>query len=143
MKQLSTHSTHLVFWDVFKSFLLFILFLINLFKWRIITLQYCNGFANYQHELATGKHVSFHPEPPSHLPPDPIHLGCLRAPALGALLYALNFHWSSILHMAIYMFQYYSLTLSHPHFLPLSPKVCSLHLHLPCFPTCRIVISSF
>ena len=81
--------------------------------------------------------------PPSQLPPHSILLGCLRAPALGVLLHALNFHWSSILHMAMYMFQYYSLTLSHPHLLPLSPKVCSLHLHLPCFPTWRIVISSF
>ena len=31
-----------------------------------------------------------HPEPLSHLPPHPIPLGCPRAPALGALLHALN-----------------------------------------------------
>ena len=40
----------------------------------------------------------------------------------------------SILHMVIYMFQCYSLKSSHPHLLPLSPKVCSLHLCLPLLP---------
>ena len=46
-----------------------------------------------------------HPEPPSNLPPHPIPLGYPRAWALGALLHALNSHWSSILHMVMYMFQ--------------------------------------
>ena len=39
-------------------------------------------FAIHQHELATGIHVS----PASHLPPDPVPLGCPRALAWGALL---------------------------------------------------------
>ena len=43
-----------------------------------------------------GAHVSHHPETLSHLPPHPIPMGCPRAPALGALLHALNLHWSSI-----------------------------------------------
>ena len=87
-------------------------------------------FAMHQHESATGIHVfpATHPEPPSLLPPHPIPLGCPRALALGALLHASNLHWSSILHMVIYMFQCYSLKSSHPHLLPLSPKVCSLCL---------------
>ena len=42
---------------------------------------------------------------PSHLPSHPVPLGCPRAPALGALLQALNLHWPSTLHMVIYMFQ--------------------------------------
>ena len=63
----------------------------------------------HQHETAMGVHVSHHPEPPSHLAPYPIPLGCPRAPALGALLRASNLHWSSILHMVIYIFQCYSL----------------------------------
>ena len=69
-----------------------------------------------------------HPEPPFHLPPHPILLGCPRAPALSALSHASNLDWWSVSHMIIYMFQWYSLKSSHPRLLPQSPKVCSLHL---------------
>ena len=40
---------------------------INLFNWRLITLQYCTGFAIHQHESSTGVHMS--PLPP----PSPYH----------------------------------------------------------------------
>ena len=60
-------------------------------------------------------------------PPSSIPLDYLRAPALSALLHASNLHWSSILHMIIYMFQCYSLKSSHPCLLPHSPKVCLIH----------------
>ena len=83
------------------------------------------------------------PEPLSYLPPHPIPLGCPQAPALGALLHASNLHWSSILHVVMYMLQGYSLKSSHPHLLPLSPKVCSFHLCLLCCPTCRIIGTVF
>ena len=69
-----------------------------------------------------------------HLPPHQISLGCSRALALGALLCARPCTDHSVLHMVIYMFQCYSLKSSHPHLLPLSPKVCSLHLCLPLLP---------
>ena len=44
-----------------------------------------------------------HPEHPSHLPSHHIPLGCLRGPALGALLHTSDLHWSSILYMVMYM----------------------------------------
>ena len=65
--------------------------------------------------------------PPSQLSLLSSPLGCPRAPALSVLLHASNLHWSSVLHMVIYMFECYSLT-SHPCLLPYSPKVCSLYL---------------
>ena len=77
-----------------------------------------------------------HPECPFLLP---IALGCPRAPTLGAPLHASSLHWSSILHMVMYMFKCYSLKLCHPRLLPLSPKVCSSHLCLLCCPACRII----
>ena len=50
-----------------------------------------------------------HPEPPFHLPPHPIHPGRIKSITVGALLHTPNTHWLSILHMAVYMFQRYSL----------------------------------
>ena len=79
-------------------------------------------FAIHQHESLMGAHVYPHPESPSHFPPHLIPLSCPRAPALSALLHALNVHWLSVLHMVIYMFQCYSLKLSHPSFLYIVQK---------------------
>ena len=110
------------------------------FDWRISTLQYCDGSLSYIN--MNWPQVCMcppHPSPPSHLPPHHIPLGCPRAPALGPLLHASNLHWSFYLHMVIYMFQCYFLKTSHPWLIPLSPKVCSLHLCLLCCPACRSV----
>ena len=72
----------------------------------------------HSHESAMGVHVSPILNPPPHTIPQ----GGPRAPALSALFHASNLDWSSILHMATYMFQCYSLKSSHPGFLPQSPK---------------------
>ena len=92
----------------------------------------------HQHELAIGILVSL---PPLH----PIPPGCHRAPALGALAlpHTSNSHWLSILHMVTYMFQCCSLKSSHRLLLPLSPKVCPLHLCLLCCPACSIISTIF
>ena len=100
-------------------------------------------FAIHQPELAQVYICPPHPEAPSHLPPHLIPPGCFRAPALVALLHALNLHWSSVLHMVTHMFQCYSPTSSHPGLLPQSPKVCLLSLCLFCCLIHRVVITIF
>ena len=101
-------------------------------------------FAIHRHESATGAHMSANPEPRTHLPPYPISLGCPRALTdFGCSAPCIELAWSSILHMVIYMFQWYSPKLSHFHLLPQSPKVCSLHLCLFCCLVYRIVITIF
>ena len=124
-------------------------------------------FGIHRFESAMGAHVSPHPEPPpTSLPTQSLGLSLstgFECPAscieLGLLIYftygnihvsmlfsqiiLLNLDWSSILHMVIYMFQCYSLKLSHPCLLPQSPKVCSLHLFLFCCLAYRIVVTIF
>ena len=92
------------------------------FSWRLITLQFCGGFCHTLTESAMGVHVSLHPQPPSHLPPHPIHLDYPSAPALSVLFHALNLDWPSISHMVICMFKCCSIKSSHPSLLPQSPK---------------------
>ena len=96
------------------------------FNWRLITLQYCIGFAIHQHVSATGIHVF----PILNLPPYPILLDHPSASALSTLSHASNLDWQSVSHIIIYMFQCYSLKSSHPHLLPQSTKDCSIHLCL-------------
>ena len=107
----------------------------------IITLQYWDGFCHTSTWI--GHRYTCVPLILNPLPPHPIPLGCPRALALGALLHASNLHWSSILHMVIYMFQCYSLKSSHPRLFPQNPKVCSLLMCLFCCPACRIVLTVF
>ena len=117
---------------------------LNLFNWRIITLQHCDGFC-YTSTWINHRHTCV---PPSILKPLPrlcplIPPGCHRAPALGALCHTSNSHWLSTLHMVMYIFKCYSLKSSHPLVLPLSPKGCSLLLCLLCYPARRIVGTIF
>ena len=100
------------------------------FNWRLITLQYCGGFCHTLTWISHGCTCAPHPEPHSHLPPHRIPQGHARAPALSTLSDASNLDWRYVSHMVIYMFQCYSVKSSHPLLLPLSPKVCSLHLCL-------------
>ena len=100
------------------------------------------ALATHQHKSATGAHVVpriLNPPSTSLLIP----LVCPRVPASSALLHASNLHWSSVLHMVIYMFQCYSLISSHPCLLAHCPIVCSLYLCLFCCPAFRIIITIF
>ena len=142
---LNSHVLRNIFKKIFTSIFLFIIFKNYLFiligRWFLYNIVV--AFAIHWHESATGVHVSAQPEPPSHMPPHPTSLGLSRAPALSALLHALNLPWSSALHMVIYMFQCSSLKSSHPRLLPQSPKVCSLHLCLFCCLTYSIIVTVF
>ena len=120
--------------------------LIIYFNWRLIILQYCGGFFHISIWISHG-HTCV---PPSWTPlPSLWGWGgerapaCPRAPALSALLHAWNLHWSSILHMVIYMFQCYSVKSSYPRLLPHSPKVSSLHLCLFCCLPHRVFVTVF
>ena len=107
-----------------------VIFFSNSFNWRLITLQYCDGFCHTFTWISHGCTFVPHSEPPSHLPPHPIPQGHPSLPALSTLSHASNLYWRSFSHMIIYMFQCYSLKSSHPLLLPQSSKVCSIHLCL-------------
>ena len=126
-----------VFSHAFKSKYFLILILICILIWGELLYNIVVVLAIHWHESATGMLN------PSPLPPHPIPLRCSRALALGALIHASNLHWSSVLHVVIYMFQCYSPKSSHHHLLPQSPKVCSLHLCLFCCLPHRVIITIF
>ena len=65
---------------VFFLILFFIYLLFN-FNWRLITLQYCGGFCHTFTWISHGCTCVPHPDPPSHLPPHPIPRGHPSAPA--------------------------------------------------------------
>ena len=67
---LAPKYNHLAFWYISFIFFPFLL-KINLFNWRLITLQYCNGFAIHWHESAMDAHVFPILSPPPTLLPNP------------------------------------------------------------------------
>ena len=96
------------------------------FNWRLITSQYCIGFAIHQHESTRYTRVP-HPEPPSLLPPCTIPLGRLSAPAPRIQYHASNLDWRFVSYMILYMFQCHSPKSSHLLSLPQSPKDWSIN----------------
>ena len=114
------------------------------FNWRLITLQYCIGFAIHQHESTMGVHefLILKP-PPTFLPPHTISLGHPSAPAPSILYPALNLDWWFISYMILYMFQCHSPKSAHPLPLPQRPKDCSIRLCLFCCLTCRVIVTIF
>ena len=119
------------------------LFFFIYFNWRLITLQYCIGFAIHQHESTTGIHVFPILNPPSHLLPCTIPLGHPSAPAPSIQYHALNLDWQFVSYMILYMFQCRSPKSSSPLPLPQSPKDCSIHLCLFCYLTYRVLLLFF
>ena len=106
-------------------------------------LQYCISFAMHWHESATGVHELpiLNPPPTSHL------ISSLwiipRAPAPSILYPVSNIDPHFISYLIVYMFQCHSPKLSHPHPLPQSLKVRSIHLCLFCCLVYRVIITIF
>ena len=130
------NSSHSVDLFIFKYTFIY-------FNWRLITLQYCIGFAIHQHESAKGIHVFPILKPPTLLPPCIIPLGHLSAPAPSIQYHASNLDWWVISYMILYMFQCHSPKSSHPRPLPQSPKDCSIPLCLFCCLTYRVIVTIF
>ena len=135
-----------VFVCVCLTFIYF--FNINLFNWRLITLQYCIGFAIHNPPQVYTCSPSW---TPSHLPPCTIPLGHPSAPAPSILYPASNLDWRFISYMILYMFQCYFSKSSHPLPLPQSSKdfytsvslllsrIQGYHYHLSKFHICVLV----
>ena len=91
------------------------------FNWRLITLQYCIGFAILNMNPPQVNMCS--PSGTPHLlPPHTIPLGRLSAPAPSIQYHASNLDWRFISYMILYMFQCHSPKSSYPLPLPQSPK---------------------
>ena len=114
------------------------------FNWRLITLQYCIGFAIHPHESATGIHVfPILNSAPTSLP----------VPSLWVIPVH-QLQASCILHQTwtgdSFLIWYYTcfsailpLPPSHPLPLPQGPKDCSIHLCLFCCLAYRVIITIF
>ena len=113
---------------IFLFFFFFWWFIQPLFilLFNFLTLQYCIGFAIYQHESTTGIHVFpiLNP-PPSSIPVPSLWVVPVHQPQASSIV-----HWTwagDSFHMILYMFQWHSPKSSHPLPLPQSPKDCSIH----------------
>ena len=126
----------------YGSFIPSFIYAFTYFNWRIITLQYCDGFCHTSTWISHGcTRVPPTLSPlPSSSPPHPSRLsqstsfGCPASCIKLALV--IYFTYGNI-HVLMLFSQIILLLL------PLSPKVCSLHPCLLCRPACRIGITIF
>ena len=113
------------------------------FNWRLITLQYCIGFAIHQHESTKSVHVFpiLNP-PPTSLPVPSLWVIPVHQPQASCILHQ-TWDWRFISYMILYLFQCHSPKSSHPLPLPQSPKDCSIHLCLFCCLAYRVIVNIF
>ena len=112
----------------------------QLYFFFFLTLQYCIGFAIYQHESTTGIYVF----PILNPPPSPYHpsgssqctsprhpVSCIKPGLATRFIY-------DIIHVSVPFPRS-----SHPLPLPQSPKDCSIHQCLFCCPVYRVIVTIF
>ena len=108
------------------------------FNWRKTALQCCDGFCctpmPISHSCTYIPSLLSLPLLPSSYPSRPS-----QRTRLGSLCYVAASHQLSILHMGVYIYQWYSLHLSHSLLPSLCPQVSSLYLHLQSFPANRFI----
>ena len=141
----SFHNCFLLFRGIVPKLLRqhILLFFFHFISWRLITLKYCSGFLPYIDMnqpwiyMCSPSRSPLPPPSPSHPSgssqcTSPEHLSC--ASSLG---------WRSVSPVIVYLFHCCSLRSSHPHLLPQSLKVCSVHLCLFFCPAYRVIITIF
>ena len=112
------------------------------FNLRLITLQYCIGFAIHQHESATGIHVFpiLNP-PPTFLPIPSLWVIPVHQPQTSCILHRT---WTGDSFLIWYYTCFNAILPNHPPFpLPQNPKDCSIHLCLFCCLPYRVIITIF
>ena len=121
----------------FMSVSLFLYFFSFIFNRRVLLVQYCVGFC---HTAWIG-HVSTWAAAAAPLPA-PSHLSAVTGHSVEALmLYSLAARSLSLLHVVAYLWQWYSVNLSHLLLPLLGPR--SLCLHLYSCPTNRFISTIF
>ena len=147
MKELSIQevdSNFIIIIFTFKklSIYLFLFFNINLFNWRLITLQYCIGFAIHQHESTMGIHVFpiLNPAPTS-LPIPSLWVIPVHQPQASCITHQT---WTGDLFHIWYYTCFNAILPNQPTpFLSQSPKGCSIYLCLFCCLSYRVILTIF
>ena len=124
------------------AFFFFFKFKFIYFNWRLITLQYCIGFAIHQHASAMGVHVFpiLNP-PPTSLPIPSLWVIPVHQPRASCILHR-TWIGNSFLYDIIHVLMSFSQIIPRL-LLPQSPKDCSIHLCLFCCLAYRVVVTIF
>ena len=101
------------------------------FNWRLITLQYCIGFAIYQHEFTAGVHVFPILNPlPTSLPVPSLRVIPVHKPQASCIMHQT---WTGYSFHVRYYTCFNAILPNHPTLdLSQSPKDCFIHLCLFC-----------